>query len=51
VAHRSISVGFLGEIAMQTGRKLKWDPEQERFIGDSEADRLLERSYRSPWHL
>jgi predicted dehydrogenase len=51
VAHRSISVGFLGEIAMLTEHKLKWDPDKEQFIGDEEANRLLERSYRAPWHL
>ena len=51
VAHRSISVGLLGEIAMQTGRKLKWDPENEKFIGDDNANRYLMRSYRGPWHL
>jgi len=36
---------------MLTGRKLKWDPQQELFVGDAEANRLLERSYRAPWHL
>jgi len=51
IAHRSISVGLLGEIAMQTGRKLKWDPEMEQFIGDDEANRYLMRPYRAPWHL
>ena len=51
IAHRSISVGLLGEIAMQTGRKLKWDPEMEQFIGDAEANRHLMRPYRAPWHL
>jgi len=51
VGHRSISVGLLGEIAMLTGRKLKWDPVNERFINDAEADRLLSRPMRSPWHL
>jgi predicted dehydrogenase len=51
VAHRSISVGLLGEIAMLTERKLKWDPESETFVGDASADRLLMRPYRSPWHL
>jgi predicted dehydrogenase len=50
-AHRSISVGLLGEIAMNTGRKLNWDPANERFIGDDEANRFLKRSFRSPWHL
>lgn len=50
-AHRSISVGLLGEIAMLTGRKLKWDPETEKFIGDDIVNRYLKRPYRSPWHL
>ncbi|MHC4529017.1 MAG: hypothetical protein ACYS29_14165, partial [Planctomycetota bacterium] len=27
------------------------DPEKERFINDSGADRLLSRPMRSPWHL
>ncbi len=51
VAHRSISVGLLGEIAMLTGQKLKWDPQQETFIGNDSAGRYLMRPYRSPWHL
>ena len=51
VGHRSISVGLLGEIAMLTGRKIKWDPENEKIIGDPEAGALLGRSYREPWIL
>jgi predicted dehydrogenase len=51
IAHRSISVGLLGEIAMQTGRKLKWSPETEKFIDDDNVNRYLMRPYRSPWHL
>jgi len=51
VGHRSISVGLLGEIAMLTGRKIKWDPEKEKIIGDPEASALLGRSYREPWIL
>lgn len=51
VAHRSISAGLLGEIAMLTGRKLKWNPEKEHFVGDDEANRYLLRPYRQPWHL
>lgn len=50
-AHRSISVGLLGEIAMLTGRKLKWNPDQERFINDDAANGLLMKNYRGPWHL
>lgn len=51
VGHRSISVGLLGEIAMLTGRKIKWNPETEEIIGDEEASALLGRSYREPWVL
>jgi len=51
VGHRSISVALLGEIAMLTRRKIKWDPENEKIIGDPEASALLGRSYREPWIL
>ena len=50
-AHRSASVGHLGVIAMETGRKIKWDPATETIIGDPEAERLLGHSYRKPWQL
>jgi len=51
VAHRSASVGHLALIAMKLGRKLKWNPAKERFIGDPAADELLSCPMRSPWHL
>jgi len=51
IAHRSISVGLLGEIAMLTGRKLHWDAAKEEFINDSQANCYLSRSFRSPWRL
>jgi len=51
VGHRSISVGLLGEIAMLTERKLKWNPQKEIFLDDEQANRMLSRPMRSPWHL
>jgi len=51
IGHRSISVALLGEIAMLTERKLKWDPEKEIFLNDEQANRMLSRPMRSPWHL
>jgi hypothetical protein len=41
----------LANIAYKTGRKLRWDGRQERFIDDAEADRLLTREARKPWNL
>ena len=49
--HRAISCGLLGEIAMLTGRKLRWNPDAQDFIGDPGASALLGRSYREPWKL
>jgi len=51
VAHRSASVGHLGVISIELGRKIYFDPNTETILNDSEADRLLSRSYRSPWVL
>ena len=51
IGHRSISVALLGEIAMLTERKLRWDPEKEVFLNGDEANRMLSRPMRSPWHL
>jgi predicted dehydrogenase len=52
VAHRSITIGHLGNIAMRLGReRLRWDPRTERIIGDDEASAMLSRPYRHPWVL
>ena len=51
IGHRSCTVCLLGEIAMRLGRKLKWDPDTEQFIGDDAANRMLWRPMRSPWRL
>ena len=48
---RAISVALLGEIAMLTERKIKWDPEKMEIIGDDMASRLLKRPYRKPWKI
>jgi predicted dehydrogenase len=51
VAHRSTTICNIGAIALRLGRGLRWDPRAERFEGDAEADRMLSRSLREPWHL
>jgi predicted dehydrogenase len=51
VALRSATPGYLGQIAMLTGRKIRWDPLQEKILNDPVAERMLSRSMRSPWRL
>ena len=50
-AHRSVTIAHLGNIAMRLGRKVRWNPDTERFVSDPEADRMLARAMRAPWHL
>jgi predicted dehydrogenase len=50
-AIRSDTICHLDDIAIRLGRKLRWDPENEHFINDEQANRMLSRPMRSPWHL
>lgn len=49
--HMSASLGHLGLISYRTGRKLTFDPGNEKFIRDTEADKLLTRNYRKPFEM
>jgi predicted dehydrogenase len=51
IGHRVTAWCHLGNIAYVLGRKLNWDPAQERFVGDEEANRLRHKAYREPWCL
>jgi myo-inositol 2-dehydrogenase / D-chiro-inositol 1-dehydrogenase len=51
IGHRVSTVCHLANIAIKVGRKLKWDPAQEQFIGDDAANALLDRKRRDPWQL
>ncbi|MBO4287248.1 MAG: Gfo/Idh/MocA family oxidoreductase [Kiritimatiellae bacterium] len=51
IAHRSASIGHLCRVAIDTHRKIKWDPATERIIGDAAAEPLLQRPIRAPWKL
>ena len=50
-SHRSNILCQLPKIAIRTGRKLRFDPAALRFIGDEEANRLVDEPMRAPWHL
>lgn len=49
--HRSTTPVLIAGIALKLQRKLEWDAETETFVGDEQANRLLSRSYRPPWHM
>jgi predicted dehydrogenase len=51
IGHRSAVICHLGNIVRWVGRKLRWDPEQEIFPGDEEANAYLERPQRKPYQL
>ena len=38
-------------IAFLLGRKLRFDPVADSFVGDDEANRMRSRAMREPWHL
>jgi predicted dehydrogenase len=50
-AHRLTKGGLLGNLAFRTGRRLYWDDEKERIVGDPKAQQLVTRQYRKPWKL
>jgi len=49
--HRSITISHIGLIAMTLGRKLRWDPDRERFVNDVQANLMLDRPKRAPWTI
>ena len=50
-AHRTACLMHLANIAIRTGRKIRFDPEKEVVVGDDEANRLAYQPMRAPWHL
>ena len=49
IAHRSTSACEVAWIAMKLGRKLRWDPNEEKFVGDDEANAMRSRQQRAPY--
>lgn len=48
--HRNNSLAHLSLIAIDLGRKLKWDPAREQFVDDAEANRRLKPiTWHAPW--
>lgn len=49
VAHRACTTCLLHHAAMKLNRKLFWNPLEERFKNDDEANALLSRIHRPPY--
>jgi Oxidoreductase family, C-terminal alpha/beta domain len=47
--HISTATCILANLALRLNRTLAWDAQQQRVVGDDEANRLLRRPYRQPW--
>ncbi|MCX5648722.1 MAG: Gfo/Idh/MocA family oxidoreductase [Planctomycetota bacterium] len=50
-AVRSDIFSHVSDIAIREGRKIVWDPEKEKIIGDEAASRRLSRAWREPWRI
>lgn len=51
IGHNSMIACHLGNIAFRLNRQVQWDVENEKVIGDPEAERLVAPPYRAPWKL
>ena len=51
IGQRCFTIAHIGNIAMLLRRKLRWDPDNERFVNDEQANRMLSRTMRSPWRV
>ena len=49
-AHKASCLGMLADIAGRLEKKLKWDPQAERF-DDDEANAMLKRPMHNGWSL
>ncbi len=51
VGHRCATVLHIGNISMRLGRKLQWNPDQEEFTNDAQANEMRSQPMRKPWTL
>jgi myo-inositol 2-dehydrogenase / D-chiro-inositol 1-dehydrogenase len=49
--HRSVSLCHLANIAMICDRPLTWDPAKEVFVGDDQANSMIEREQREGFKI
>lgn len=51
IGHRSCTVCTLGNIAYELKRPIKWNPDAEKFVNDTEAAKLLTKEYSEGYKI
>ena len=51
IGHRTCTVCTLGNISYDLGRPIKWNPINEEFVEDPQADLYMHRDYRKGYEL
>lgn len=49
--HGAATMCILGNLSYLLGRKLHWDGKKQQVIGDEQANRMLSKPQRHPYHL
>jgi predicted dehydrogenase len=49
IGHDATNMSLLGMLSMKLGRSVQWDGEEEKIVGDDEANALLSRTYHNGW--
>ncbi len=51
IGHRATAISHLGNIAYRLKRPVYYNPEEEQFVTDEAANKLLIKPMRAPWRL
>jgi predicted dehydrogenase len=51
IAHRAHTIAHCANLCLRLGRKVRWNPDAERFVEDDEANHMLSRTMRVPWNV
>ena len=51
IGNRSATICHLANIGYRLRRPLRWNPAEERFVDDAEANKLLTREYRKGFEV
>ena len=50
-SHKATCLGLIADISARLQQKLRWDPQQERFEENDEANKMLRRPMHNGWKL